>query len=397
MGRKFREWVLSYRNGYGKRPKAGEFGPIVLRIADVSSGKIDLSNPRRGSVAVTEAKTYRLQTGDLLFVRVNGARDIVGRCCVVGPDVPADTIFNDHLIRVRLVPGVDPAFARLYVSVPPARAFIEEAASTSAGQLTISQQVLDSLDVPEVPISEQRRIAAGLQAQLAEVETARHAAQVQAQDIALLRTRLLNEVFASIDHMPRKVLGDHAPTTSGSTPPRGDKRYWKPAEIPWVKTGEVAFAPITATEEAVSEAALAECSLTLLPPKTVLVAMIGQGKTRGQSALLEIAATTNQNCYAVLPNSTWEPEFLYYWFVANYQNLRKLSADRGGSQSALNGTLLNLMEIPAPARPQQVQIIRRIKETLQEVSVLEAASKATLSDLTMLPQRLLAQAFNAPA
>jgi len=109
--------------------------------------------------------------------------------------------------------------------------------------------------------------------------------------------------------VPRKVLGDHTPTTSGSTPSRSDKRYWEPAEVPWVKTGEVAFAPITRTEEAISKVALAECSLTLLPPKTVLVAMYGQGKTRGQSAILEMAATTNQACFAILPNDTWEPEF----------------------------------------------------------------------------------------
>ena len=57
-----------------------------------------------------------------------------------------------------------------------------------------------------------------------------------------------------------------------------NKQYWHPAEIPWVKTGEVTFAPITQTEEAISKAALDECSLTLLPPDTVLIAMYGQGK-----------------------------------------------------------------------------------------------------------------------
>jgi type I restriction enzyme S subunit len=195
--RKFSDWVASYRNGYGKRPAAGESGPIVLRIADVSSGVIDLTNPRRGIVPEKEAKTYRLQQGDLVFVRVNGAREIVGRCCVVGPEVPADTIFNDHLIRVRLVPEVDPEFARLCVSVPAARAVIEEAASTSAGQLSISQQVLDSIDVPDLPYNRQCEIAARVRAQLAEVAVARHAAQAQLREIEALPRKILARALDS--------------------------------------------------------------------------------------------------------------------------------------------------------------------------------------------------------
>lgn len=239
----------------------------------------------------------------------------------------------------------------------------------------------------------QSHIATRLKAQLAEVETAQQAAQAQAQDIALLRSRVLNDVFASLYGAPLKVLGDYAPTTSGSTPPRGNKRYWEPAEIPWVKTGEVSFTPITQTEEAISTLALAECSLTLLPPKTVLVAMYGQGKTRGQSAILEKAATTNQACFAILPNDTWEPEFLYYWLVASYQDLRDLSEDRGGNQANLNGALLKALEIPAPDKSQQQQLIRRIKAALAELDAMDAANRATLAELELLPQRLLALAF----
>lgn len=195
--RAFGEWVESYRNGFGRRPIPGEVGPIVLRIADVSSGVVDLSSPRRGQVSAKEAVTYRLDAGDLLFIRVNGAREIVGRCCVVGLEVPSDTLFNDHLIRVRLKAGLDPEFARICVGLPAARAVIEEAASTSAGQLTISQQVLDALPIPHIAIEEQRRIVTRLKAQLAEVETVRRAAAAQLAEIERLPQRLLAQAFAS--------------------------------------------------------------------------------------------------------------------------------------------------------------------------------------------------------
>lgn len=240
---------------------------------------------------------------------------------------------------------------------------------------------------------EQLAIAARLKAQLAEVETAQQAAQVQLSDTRLLRARLLKAFFAELDAAPKKKLGDYADTTSGSTPSRGNKPYWQPAEIAWVKTGEVAFAPITATEEAISKRALAECSLFLLPPKTILVAMIGQGKTRGQSAILEIPATTNQNCFAILPNGTWEPDFLYLWMKSSYQDLRDLSADRGGSQAALNGGLLNALEVPAPSKTEQQHIVARIQAAMTEIDAMEDASKAALEDINRLPSRVLAQAF----
>jgi type I restriction enzyme S subunit len=249
------------------------------------------------------------------------------------------------------------------------------------------------VEIPEAP-EKQRQIATSLNTKLAEVKIARKAAQAQADDIALLRTRALKDALAALDRMPLKVLGDHAPTTSGTTPSRSNKAYWSPAEIPWIKTGEVAFAPITQTDEAVSRKALDECSLILLPPKTVLVAMYGQGKTRGQSAILEVQATTNQACFAILPNETWTPEFLYLWLMVNYQNLRSLSEGRGGNQANLNGAMLKSLQVPAPSLTEQKEWVKRIQAVLSEVDAMKKANQTTLEELAALPQRLLAQAFN---
>ncbi len=192
------------------------------------------------------------------------------------------------------------------------------------------------------------------------------------------------------------ILGDFAETTSGSTPARGKKEYWYPAEIPWVKTAEVAFRPITATEECISKIALEECSLTLLPPETILVAMYGQGKTRGQSAILKVPATINQACFAVLPNETWEPEYLFLWLNANYQNLRELSEDRGGNQANLNGSLLKSLRVPAPEKPVQRQIAARLKAQLAEVDKARLAAEAQLDEITNLANAIIRQSVEHP-
>lgn len=263
----------------------------------------------------------------------------------------------------------------------------------AVGQQRVPASFLEDLEIPVPHPDTQRQITSRLKAQLAEVETARQAAQMQLSDTRLLRARMLKVFFAELDEIPKKKLGDYAETTSGSTPQRDNKQYWQPAEIAWVKTGEVAFAPITATEEAISKTALAECSLSLLPPKTILIAMYGQGKTRGQSAILEIPATTNQACFAVLPNETWEPDFLYLWLKASYQDLRDLSEDRGGNQANLNGALLKALEVPAPSKTEQEHIVARIHAAMTEIDTLENSSKAALEEISRLPNRVLAQAF----
>lgn len=268
-----------------------------------------------------------------------------------------------------------------------------QALGSGATFVEVSKSTMEAFEISFPAIDDQRKIATRLNAQLAEVENARRATEMQLRDARLLRSHMLKDIFSELDSAPKKKLGEYVHTTSGSTPSRGNRQYWQPAEIPWVKTGEVVFAPITATEEAISKAALAQCSLTLLPPKTILVAMYGQGKTRGQSAILEIPATTNQACFAILPNETWDADFLFFWFRSSYQDLRDLSENRGGNQANLNGALLNALEVPAPSKTIQMKFVKRIDAALAEIDAIENSSKAALADINRLPNRILAQTF----
>ncbi|MBK1838853.1 restriction endonuclease subunit S [Azospirillum sp. YIM B02556] len=194
-----------------------------------------------------------------------------------------------------------------------------------------------------------------------------------------------------MSHWPVKILGDHARTTSGATPSRDNASYWHKAEIPWVKTGEIDFLPITTAKESISEKAINECSLTLLPENSVLIAIIGEGKTRGRSAVLEIEATTNQNCFAILPNETWDSNFLQLWLRSQYDYLRNLSSARGGSQSALNGAQLNALKIPAPDREEQRRIATCLKAQLAEVETARQAAQTQLKEISRLAHAIVVE------
>ncbi len=371
-----------------KQEPEREFWYVDISAVDNTLKRITSPQRIQGKLASVRARQV-LRTHDVLVATTRPNLNAVA----LVPEQYDSEVCSTGFSVLRVGKELDSEYLYYFVQ---SSAFINPLVDLTKGALypaVTDRQVL-AQGIPWFSINEQRQIAARLKAQLAEVETARQAAQVQLSDTRLLRARLLKAFFAELDAAPKKKLGDYAQTTSGSTPSRGNKQYWQPAEIAWVKTGEVAFAPITATEEAISKLALTECSVSLLPPKTILIAMYGQGKTRGQSAILEIPATTNQACFAIMPNDTWEPDFLYLWLKSSYQDLRDLSEDRGGNQANLNSALLKALEVPAPSKTEQQQIVARIQAAMTEIDALENSSKAALEDINRLPSRVLAQAFN---
>jgi len=153
-------------------------------------------------------------------------------------------------------------------------------------------------------------------------------------------------------------LGDVADVSSGTTPARGHAAFWSPGEVPWVKTGEVDFSTIYDTDEKVSRRALSNTSLRLYGPSTVLVAMYGQGKTRGRSAILGVAATTNQACAAIVGNERIDQGFLFHYLSAEYARLRSLG--HGSHQTNLSGALLSAMDVVVPPLEEQRKVALRI-------------------------------------
>ncbi len=186
----FGDFIKATRNGFGRRPSGIEEGPIVLRLADVSSGRIDLSDVRRGTLSDDEFEQYRIHKDELLFVRVNGSRDFIGRCIHVDAEYD-DVAYNDHLIRVDLRSGLSPAFARLALSSHGLRTAILEGASTSAGQLTINQSLLASLPVPVPTDKWQATVVAECE------ERARQGAILE---------RIVQEQLDSIEALPAALL-----------------------------------------------------------------------------------------------------------------------------------------------------------------------------------------------
>jgi type I restriction enzyme S subunit len=245
------------------------------------------------------------------------------------------------------------------------------------------------------PLAEQKRIGAILTEQMGVVDKARAAAETQLQAARLVIGSELRIIFDSPRgrSWPCKTLSEIATTCSGTTPPRTRVTDYYDGDIPWIKTAELRDGMILEAEEHVTPRALKETSLKILPKGTLLVAMYGQGQTRGRTGLLAIPATINQACFAILPSpDRFRPEFLQWWFRHNYMRLRRETEGRGGGQPNLNGQGLREQRVPVPSLEDQDQIIQRLQKRSALISQIEKSLMAQIEGILALPARVLNQA-----
>ena len=156
-------------------------------------------------------------------------------------------------------------------------------------------------------------------------------------------------------------VGDIASIRSGGTPDRSNDSYWG-GNIPWVKTGQIDFNVIDSADEFITQAGMENSAARLFPAGTILMAMYGQGVTRGRVAILGIEATTNQACAAIeVTSDSADRNFLYWTLAGKYEELRAISESRGGNQSNLNAQLIREVKIPLPDLPTQRAIVAEIE------------------------------------
>lgn len=186
-------------------------------------------------------------------------------------------------------------------------------------------------------------------------------------------------------------IGDIVRVKIGSTPDRQNLQYWN-GNINWVASGEVANNYIYETKEKITELGFNNTSLEVCPSGTVLVAMIGQGKTRGQTSILKIPAATNQNVAAlIISHNFLISEYLWFYFLSMYDKTR--SNATGGNQPALNSIKINNMTIPFPPLEEQKEIVATIEKLFAICDELEGEINQNKTTVDNLMATVLKEAF----
>jgi type I restriction enzyme S subunit len=193
-------------------------------------------------------------------------------------------------------------------------------------------------------------------------------------------------VWASVDQLVASV-------TTGATPSRTNSAFWEDGTIPWVTSSVVNKETVNSATEFITELALKQTNVKLFPSGTLLVALYGEGKTRGKVTELLISATTNQACAALLfgESEALLRPFIKLFFRHNYDSMRRLAA--GGVQPNLSVSLIRESFIPLPPLAEQKRIVAKVDELMLICDQLEKQLDSQRKGRRQLLEALLHEAL----
>ena len=431
-----------------RRPKYSDLGSeqlvgfVPMAAVDADSGTVTKVEPT--PLAEVRDKSYRtFATNDVLFAKITPCMEN-GKSAVV-PALPNDRGFGStefHVLRPSR--GLDPTYLWQFVRQRSYRDEAEGHMTGSVGQLRVPPDFLRDTPFPLPPLPEQRRIVDRLR----EIDARREATASHLDGARRIVERFRRAVLAAacsgrltadwredhpastsrellaklIEDRPsssaRRVsaqngngltseaqlalmpdtwslvpLGDMLDVGTGATPLRKNRAYYDGGTIPWVTSGAVNAGTITAPTELITLLALDETNVKIFPPGTLLVAMYGEGQTRGRVAELAIEAGTNQAVAAVLFDAETAPlqPFVRLFFEDSYQRVRALSI--GGVQPNLNLGMIKATSIPLPPLDEQHEIVRRTDTMLATAERLTTQIERVESTLERVGRGSLAKAF----
>ena len=157
------------------------------------------------------------------------------------------------------------------------------------------------------------------------------------------------------DAWEQREVSNVAMISTGGTPSTAINEYWNPKQVPWLSSGEVHKKYITYTDDKISNEGLNHSSARMIKQNSVLIALAGQGKTRGTVAINRISLSTNQSIAAMTFAPDICPEFVFSNLESRYDELRKVSSG-DGTRGGLNKQLVSEIQIPYTSLNEQRKI-----------------------------------------
>lgn len=230
-----------------------------------------------------------------------------------------------------------------------------------------------SLPVPDIQLDEQRRIADYLDRKCSQIDDIIARQQAVIEKLKAYKLSVITEAVTKglnpdtpmkdsgvewMGEIPEywqlSHIGNLVEMGSGGTPDRKKPEYWENGNIPWMSSGEINDEYIYSTTEHITELGLQNSNAKILPVNTVMLGLIGQGKTKGLTAILKTEVCCNQNlAYLIADEKYLHYRYLFYCFKAMYFYIRGLV---GESQAGIYSYFLKKLHIPLPDIEQQIRI-----------------------------------------
>ena len=187
------------------------------------------------------------------------------------------------------------------------------------------------------------------------------------------------------------IVDDLTSVGTGTTPTKGNQEYYQGGTVPWITSASTNSEFIEQPTKHVTELAVKERNMRLYPKGSLVVALYGQGKTRGQVGQLMFDSTSNEaNAVLEFFGTGWEcRDYFRLVFQKKYHELRELAA--GGAQPNLSGGLIRLTKIPLPPLAEQKRIVSKVSALLSQLDELSARVRSRQSTTDALLTALIHQ------
>lgn len=377
--------LLKLKNGFAfKSSNYTKDGIPVLRIGDIYDWNVNSADAQKVKEE-TEYDQYIVNKGDIL-IAMSGAT--TGKFGIYKSDEKA---YQNQRVG-NLIPYnkkfLDKNFV-FYLLYSLKREIEKEA--YGGAQPNISAIKIEALNTTLAPLPIQRAIVRKIETLFASLDKGIADLKTAQEQLKVYRQAVLKKAFEG--EYPKKKVFEFADVNTGSTPKRGNLKYWENGTIPWVTSGALNNSFVNKSAEYITETALQETNCKIISKGSLLVAMYGEGKTRGKCSELNIDAATNQaiatiTMFVEFVNSK---SFVKWFFIKNYEEIRLLSS--GGVQPNLNLSIISNTVLPFPSPDIQKQIIKEIESRLSVCDKVEQSIAEALEKAEALRQSILKKAF----
>jgi type I restriction enzyme S subunit len=378
---------------YGFTDKStGDGDYRYVRITDIDNNGELILTDKKYLKHSKEAKGFLIRDNDLLMARTGAT---FAKVLLYRDFEPS--VFASYLIRINFKEKIE---NKLYWYFTKTKSYWDQANSLASGA---AQPHFNGAAVKQVifpypkSLPEQQRIVAILDTAFAAIAKAKANAEQNLKNVKELFESYLQGVFENKgEGWVNSTIGESCNLQTGGTPSTSKKEFYEDGVIKWLVSGDINQKVINDCVGRITELGMNNSNTKYLPINSVLIALNGQGKTRGTVAMLRTKATCNQSLVSIYPkdDKSLMPELVFSNLEGRYDEIRKMTGDSGNDRRGLNMPLIRSIKFSYPKKlTEQKNIIIKLDALRSETKKLEIIYQQKIKDLEELKKSVLQKAF----
>ena len=393
---------------YSKSDEVEFSNNVVLRAnnIDLDSNSLNLEDLRYIKDSIQIKKEKIAKKNSLIICTASGSKSHVGKVALIDEDY--GYAFGGFMGQLTPTDKCHPKFLYYVVTSGSFKDFLMSLNDgTNINNLKFSD--IENYEILLPSLEKQREIVEKLDSAFAEIDLLEENLALSYAKVNELLQSVLISKFKSTDESKELNnssvnqefkakfvrIGDVCKLMTGGTPSRARPEFFENGTIKWLVSGDINKVEIFDCDGRITVEAMKSSNTRILPMNSVMIALNGQGKTRGTVALLRTEATCNQSLVSISPinEQVLLSEFLFHNLRMRYQELRRMTGDDGNDRRGLNMVLIRDIQFPLPSLDKQREIVEVLDSVFTEIDSFRAMIKREVTNAATLRQSLLNSAF----